>query len=119
RAAAGLETTGGEALHLEVEALPLAFLLADQVLRRHEVALEAERERVHAAVARRPVGLAVQHAAARLLHLELVAGEGILRHDEERESAGALLHVGVGAREQPQDARPSSERGPRLPARAG
>src|SRR5207253_3451655 len=66
RAAAGLEPSGGEALHLEVEALALAGLLADQILRRDEVALEAEREGVHAAIAGRGVGLAVEHAATRL-----------------------------------------------------
>ena len=66
-APAGLEAPCGEALHLEIEALALARRLADQVLRRHEVALEAERERMHAAVARacdRPCRAARRHPAA-------------------------------------------------------
>src|SRR5262245_4202157 len=98
--AAGLEPAGREALHLEVEALALAALLADEVRRRHEVALEAEGVGVHAAIARRAIRLAVQHAAARLLHLELVAGERILRDDEQRQAACALLGIGIRAREQ-------------------
>ncbi len=81
RPTARLEPTGREALHLEVEALALAAVLADEVRRRHEVALEAERVGVHAAIARRAIRLAVQHAAARLLHLELVTGE---RHPSGR-----------------------------------
>src|SRR5205823_14165216 len=74
---AGLEPAGCEAGHLEVKALPLPLRLADQVLRRDDVVLEAEREGVHAAVAGCGVRLSVQHAAPELAHLELVARERI------------------------------------------
>ena len=112
--APGLQPACGESLHLEVEALPLAGLLADQILARDEVALEAEREGVHAAVAGRGIGLPVQHAAVRLAHLEFVAGERVLRHDEEREAAGAGGQVGVRARQERDHVRPPRERTPRL-----
>ena len=57
-APAGLETPGGEACHLQIEALAEAAFLADEVLRRDEEVVEHEREGVHAAVAGRGVGLA-------------------------------------------------------------
>src|SRR5205823_5436382 len=116
RTAAGLEAAGGEPLHLEVEALPLALLLADQVLGGNEPALEAERERVHAAVAGRRVRLAVEDAAAGLALLELVTGKRVLRHDEERQPARPRLHVGIGAREEREHVRPAGEGAPRLGA---
>src|SRR5437773_12376008 len=52
-AAAGLEPARREAPHLQIEALALPGRLADQVLGRPDVVLEADRERVHAAVAGR------------------------------------------------------------------
>ena len=116
-AAAGLQAAGGEAAHLQVEALADAVLAADDVLGGHEAALEGERERVHAAVARRRVGLAREPAAAGLLDVELVTERARLRHDEQRQPACALRHVGIGAREQREDVGASRERAPRLRAR--
>jgi hypothetical protein len=116
RPPARLQSPRGEALHLEVEALALAGGLADQVGGRHEVALEAEREGVHAPVSGRRIRLAMENAATRLAHLELVTRERILRHDEERESARPRFGVGVRAREQRQHVGPTRERAPGLGA---
>ena len=113
-AAARLEAARGEARHLQVEAAPDLRVSAHEVLRRDEVVLEVERERVHAAVARRGVGLADDAPAAGLLHLELVPVEGVLGHDEEGQPPGALRQVGVGAREQREHVGATGERAPRL-----
>src|SRR6185503_2714675 len=112
-----LQATRSEAGHLQIEPLPLARRLADQVRRRHEPAIECERERMHAPVARRAVRLAVQGPAARLLRLELVTAERLLRHDEEGESLGAELHIGIGAREKREDVGASREGTPGFGAR--
>src|SRR5262249_58094518 len=114
--AAGLEPAGREPLHLEVETLALAALLADEIRRRHEVALEAEGVGVHAPIARRAIGLAVQHAAARLPHLELVARERILRDDDQRQTTRALRGIGIRAREQCEHVGAARERAPGLGA---
>src|SRR5690606_10999288 len=111
RASAGLQAARGEAAHLQVEALALA---ADQVLRGHEVAVDLHREGVHAAVAGRAVGLARDRAAAGLTHDDLVSGERVLRHDEQRQALGALRGVGIGAGELRDHVRAPGERAPRL-----
>ena len=116
RAPAGLQASGGEALHLQIEPLPFPVLLADQILGGDDPVLEAERERVHAAVARGRVGLPVQHTAARLAHLELVAREAVLRHDEEREPARTALRIGIGTREESEHVGAPGKRAPCLRA---
>ena len=71
---------------------------------------------MHAAIARRAVRLAVHHAAARLPHLELVAGEGILGDDEQRQTARTRLRVRIGAGQQRQHIGAPGERAPGLGA---
>ncbi len=115
-ATAGLQPSGREAAHLQVEALAESARPADEILRRHEVVLELQRERVHAAVAGRRVGLAAHLAAAGLRALEVVAAMRLLLDDEERQALRTLAHVGIGAQQQREHVGAARERAPRLRA---
>src|SRR5690606_1527483 len=99
-AAAGLQAARGEAAHLQEETLPDAILAADEFRLWHPDVVEGDRERVHAAVARRRVRGALHHAALGLLVAPVVPVERGLRHDEQREPSVAALRVGIGPREE-------------------
>jgi hypothetical protein len=116
RATTRLQATRREAGHLQIEAAADPALATDEIGARHEVVLEVERERVHAAIARRRVGLADEAAAARLHHLERVTVEAVLGGDEQRESLRARARVRVGAREHREHVGAPRERAPRLRA---
>jgi hypothetical protein len=83
RASTGLQAAGGEAGHLQVEAAAFSVRAADQVRFRNEIVFEAQRERVHAAVAGGSVGLALHLSATGLRHGKRVPPIGFLRNDEE------------------------------------
>ena len=114
--AAGLKPSGGEPRHLELKALALRCVPADQVFRGNKIVLELEAERVHPSVSGGGIRFARHFPAARLDTLESVPGERVLGDDEEREPLGALAGIGVGAGEQRQDVGAPGKSAPRLGA---
>src|SRR5207247_5922724 len=98
----------------EVKALAEARLPADEVLFRHKVAVDRQRERVHPAIAGRGIGRPGDRSALRLHVHEVVAVVRVLRDDEEREAAVTERGVGVRAGKQGEDVRAAGKGRPGL-----
>ncbi len=77
-----------EPLHLEIEAAAEPGLAADEVLGGHEPVVEGDLVGVHAPVAERVDGAALDLAPAGLLEREVVPGGGLLLDHEQREARG-------------------------------
>src|SRR5213075_488428 len=100
--------------HLEREPAADPGFAANELRIGHEPLIERERERVHAAIARRAIRFAGQRAAAVLLRLEGMAVEARFVDDKQRQTTRALAHVRIGAREQRDDVGATCERAPGL-----
>src|SRR5690606_3543107 len=110
----GLEASGGEGTHLEVEAAAEPVLFSDQGVGGYYPVVEDDLEAVHAAVADGGYGPGLDCSPLRLGEVEGVSGEAGFLNDEQREAAVAGGGVVVGAGQDHEQIGSAGERGPRL-----
>src|SRR5690606_42518 len=82
----GLEASGGEGTHLEVEAAAEPVLFSDQGVGGYYPVVEDDLEAVHAAVADGGYGPGLDCSPLRLGEVEGVSGEAGFLNDEQREA---------------------------------